>query len=81
MSQLKSYLDSKNILLSIVAYSWPYQIVNHDLKSKQVSFWHNSARLNKIPFINLFEVFMFKDKSNSDPEKAIHNLYIKGNVP
>jgi len=41
MSQLKSYLDSKNISLSIAVYPWPDQILNHDFRSKQVSFWHN----------------------------------------
>lgn len=48
--------------------------------SDRNKFLFGITEQDKIQFINLFEVFMSKDKSNSNPERIIRDLYIKGDV-
>jgi lysophospholipase L1-like esterase len=76
MTQLKSYLDKKNIPLTIAVYPWPDQILNNDSESKQVVFWENWSAQNKVKFINLFKVFI----PSSNPEDTIQKYHINGDV-
>jgi len=76
MSQLKTYLDHRHIPLTLAVYPWPDQIFNNDIDSKQVIFWQNWSKQNKVDFINLFKVFI----PSSNPEKTIRKHYINGDV-
>ncbi len=76
MLQLKELLDKQQIPLTIAVYPWPDQIYNNDIDSKQILFWHNWSKTNKVEFINLFSAFM----PATSPEKTIRQYYIKGDV-
>lgn len=84
MSQLKTYLEVKNIPLTIAVYPWPDQIFNNDVESKQVVFWENWSTTNKVTFINLFNAFMRSANSETgseiSPESTIRKYYINGDV-
>ncbi len=76
MLQLKQLLDKKQISLTVAVYPWPDQIYNNDFESKQVNFWYNWSRANKVEFINLFNAFV----PTTTAEAVIRKYYINGDV-
>ena len=76
MQQLKQLLDKHNIPLTVVVYPWPDQVYNRDLQSKQVVFWDNWSKQNKVKFINLFPIFI----NGNDAEQTIKKYNIHGDV-
>ncbi len=76
MLQLKNLLDKHQISLSVAVYPWPDQIYNNDFESKQVNFWYNWSRVNKVEFINLFNAFV----PTTTAEATIRKYYINGDV-
>ncbi|VAW99164.1 hypothetical protein MNBD_GAMMA23-1478 [hydrothermal vent metagenome] len=76
MLQLKNLLDKQQISLTVVVYPWPDQIYNDDFESKQVNFWYNWSRKNKVEFINLFNAFV----PTTTAEETIRKYYINGDV-
>ena len=76
MDELLQLLKKNNISLTVAVYPWPDQITNHDLESKQVTFWREWTDRNNVPFINLFPAFI----NEKDPAKIISENFIYGDV-
>jgi len=64
MQKLADLCRSRGIRMTIVVYPWTNLIEAKDLNSKQVTFWADFTRKNKIGFINLFPDFINETPSN-----------------
>ncbi len=79
MSELYSYLNEKNISLSVAIYPHPGQIIFDQEDSKQVKIWENFCANKCRYFINYFPIFFNKLDSNK-PKKIIDKYYIKNDI-
>lgn len=92
MTQLKNYLDQKNINLIVAVYPWPDQVFHGDKDSIQVKFWEKWAKENNVKLLNYFPYFFdennkwravrkyFIDKDchwNKDGHKRIAEVFIR----
>lgn len=76
LDRLHSLCQEHQIQMTLVVYPWPRQIFAKDLDSLQVSIWRQFCRERKIPFLDLFPVFI-----NQIPaEKIIKDYFIEGDV-
>ncbi|TKB81552.1 MAG: hypothetical protein E8D45_01820 [Nitrospira sp.] len=72
MDRLLTLLQRHRKKLTLVVYPWPDQIMNHDLRSKQVKFWKRWTEEKEVPFINLFPAFIIEE----NPETTIGRYFI-----
>jgi GDSL-like Lipase/Acylhydrolase family len=72
MGRLLDLLQRHHKKLTLVVYPWPDQIMQRDLRSKQVEFWKRWAGAHGVPFVNLFPTFIAED----DPEAVIGRYFI-----
>ncbi|MCH7865136.1 MAG: SGNH/GDSL hydrolase family protein, partial [Proteobacteria bacterium] len=68
LTKLNRLLKGKNILLTLVVYPWPHQIIVNNPNSIQVEYWQTWAKKNDVGFLNLFEIF-FEGDAMSTIEK------------
>ena len=79
MKELHSYLESKNIPMSLAVYPWPGQILHDSQDSRQVKLWKNFCISRCKSFINLFPTF-FNEKENLSKKEIVKKYYLKNDM-
>lgn len=75
MGDLKKYLDSLGIPLTLVIYPWPQQIRSGTRPSRMETEWQAWARRHSVPLINLFPRLVGNPDTATD---TIQTYYIAG---
>ncbi|MBT7511903.1 MAG: hypothetical protein HN650_16100 [Rhodospirillaceae bacterium] len=75
MAMLKTFLDTKNIPLTIAVYPWPHQVLLKDIDSRHRKIWRKWASDHGVHFVDLFPPF-FRDP----PNESVRKHYIPNDV-
>ena len=76
MMELHSYLDSKNIPMSIAVFPWREHILYDVEESLQVKIWRDFCIDRCREFINFFPLF-FKESKTSSKEEVVKKYFFK----
>jgi len=79
MQKLSTFLESKDVELSVVVYPWPDQIKYGTVNSKQVQIWKNFCEGRCKNFIDAFPEF-FKLKKEFNIDYVLNKYYLSGDV-
>jgi hypothetical protein len=75
MKMLAKLCEENNIKLSVAIYPWPDNILEDDLRSRQIRIWDKFSQDNKTGFFNFFPVFM---STSTLKEKIVETYFING---
>ena len=76
MNKLRVFLSEHHIPMTLAIYPWPDQILaRHTSSSRHSKHWAAWSAENKVPFLNLFPVFI---DSKAKSEVIIKQFYIPG---
>ncbi|OGS10897.1 MAG: hypothetical protein A2285_09885 [Elusimicrobia bacterium RIFOXYA12_FULL_57_11] len=76
MAEAAQLCRQQGVKLSIGVYPWAEQISGRRLKSKQVLFWREFAKKERVGFVDLFPYFINKIPT----EKILSMYFIPGDV-
>lgn len=76
MNRLHRLLAGRGIGLAVAVHPWPDQVVAGDRQSRQVSFWRQWSRDHRVPFLDLFPLFV----SDKDPLQVLRAYFIRGDI-
>ena len=65
LRRLLDLLRKNDVRMTLVVYPWPDQINAEDHSSRHVVYWRTWSTSMGIPFIDLFPVFLQRDKSDT----------------
>jgi lysophospholipase L1-like esterase len=80
MDLLWRLLKHRGIRLSLVVYPWPDQIMNRDLRSKQVQVWQIWAAERSVDFLDLFPEFIQENQTSTDAVRMLRARFIPGDM-
>jgi hypothetical protein len=76
MDRLQALLVRHGVMLTLVVYPWPAQILAHDRPSIQETYWRDWAAEKDVPFVDLFPLLVV----DGDPWPTIRESYVPWDI-